>query len=94
VNLCVSCGLDFGSVEAFDAHRVGRFPSTGPSEYVDRLRIGLVPYDDWQPEFGRRCLEEMELRASRRFVCNDAGRWTLLQPLTRARKLARARIPG
>jgi hypothetical protein len=32
MNECTACGEDFGSVEAFDAHRVGKYPQTGPSE--------------------------------------------------------------
>jgi hypothetical protein len=67
MNFCTACGRDFHSVSAFDQHRVGKYPQTGPSEYTDRLDQGLVgASDDWRPdpEFGRRCLtpEEMQER--------------------------------
>jgi hypothetical protein len=45
MNLCRSCGEDFGSVRAFDTHRLGRH------EYL---------YSDDQPD-GRRCLSIEEL---------------------------------
>jgi hypothetical protein len=48
VNLCRNCGEDFGSVQAFDAHRVGTHAYLWSLERQD----------------GRRCLdiEEMEAR--------------------------------
>jgi hypothetical protein len=46
VNLCRSCGEDFGSVSAFDAHRVGK------QEH---------PFGPAHPD-GRRCLSIVELR--------------------------------
>jgi hypothetical protein len=33
MNLCTISGESFGSVEAFDAHRVGKYPQRRPSEY-------------------------------------------------------------
>lgn len=45
LNLCRSCGRDFGGVNAFDRHRVGKH------EYL---------YDDEHPD-GRRCLTEDEM---------------------------------
>jgi hypothetical protein len=52
VNLCRACGLDFGSVSAFDAHRVGK-PAYMFAEGLDFS----PPRED-----GRRCLDEFELR--------------------------------
>jgi hypothetical protein len=64
MNLCTGYGQDFASVTAFDAHRVGKFPQTGPAEYQDRRSRGLVPLDeDWKPEHGRRCLDTNEMLA-------------------------------
>ena len=66
-NECSGCGRDFGSLSSFDRHRVGAYPQTGPAEYIDRLRAGLVdPFEDWNsrnPNHGRRCKEEEELLA-------------------------------
>lgn len=45
MNLCVTCGLDFGSVSAFDAHRKGDYAS---------VRSSTTPE-------GRYCLHESEL---------------------------------
>lgn len=45
-NLCRSCGIDFGSVKAFDKHRVGKH------EYL---------YDEVHPD-GRRCMSADEMR--------------------------------
>jgi hypothetical protein len=47
MNLCRRCGLDFSSLEAFDAHRTGRH------EYL------WTP----EREDGRRCLDTEELEA-------------------------------
>ena len=74
VNLCTACGVDFGSVAAFDKHRVGRHAYT--------LTEGLAmepPRED-----GRRCLDLDELRDAG-FVRNALGRWTLAESLERAR---------
>jgi hypothetical protein len=47
VNLCTSCGKDFGSLRAFDDHRVGRHDALFSGAALD----------------GRRRLDEEELRA-------------------------------
>jgi hypothetical protein len=64
VNLCRSCGEDFGSVALFDAHRVGRHAYT----LSEGLKPG-VPFED-----GRRCLcvEEMQERG---WALGARGRW-------------------
>jgi hypothetical protein len=74
MNLCRACGEDFGSVNAFDAHRVGThaYTSTG----------GLTmtpPRDD-----GRRCLAVWEME-TRGFVRNAREAWSLSRDLERAR---------
>jgi hypothetical protein len=79
MNFCTACGHDFHSVSAFDEHRVGKYPQSGPTEYTDRLVNELVPATEpWRPEptFGRRCLapEEMKQRGMRR---DESGRWRL-----------------
>lgn len=94
MNLCTGCGLDFGSVEAFDRHRVGKYPQTGPSEWSSRVRAGLVdPYAEWKPtvEFGRRCLDEEELTASAKFSKNTRGQWSLTKGLEAGNRLRRVR---
>jgi hypothetical protein len=45
VNICPSCGKDFGGVVAFDAHRVGKHQYDYSAEHPD----------------GRRCLTEDEM---------------------------------
>ena len=62
MNLCRGCNEDFGGVELFDRHRVGKHAYT----YAEGLDKGL--------EDGRRCLdvEEMEMRGWTR---NQYGRW-------------------
>ena len=47
MNLCRGCGEDFGSVSAFDRHRVGRHAHDWSPERLD----------------GRRCLDVDELEA-------------------------------
>ncbi len=79
MNLCTSCGEDFGSVSAFDKHRIGKYPQTGPAEYSERLEQGLIsPEEDWrsEPRFGRRCrtTEEMHALGMRK---DARGRWRL-----------------
>jgi hypothetical protein len=75
LNQCSACRLDFASLSAFDAHRVGKYAQAGPAEYVDRLARGLVPAEeDWRPEFGRRCLDVCDLR-ERGFTLDNRGRW-------------------
>jgi len=66
LNFCTTCGLDFGSVRAFDAHRVGKHGYL----YEEGLRM-VPPRMD-----GRRCLSVPELEA-RGFVTNNYGRWSL-----------------
>lgn len=74
MNLCTTCGEDFGSVSAFDAHRIGKYPQKGPAEYVgDR--------DEWTPGKGRRCLDVDELREAG-FVKNSRGAWSTSPYLT------------
>jgi hypothetical protein len=58
VDLCPTCSEDFGSVSAFDAHRVGKYLQRGPSEYSGS-------FADWQPGKGRRCLTSDRTRRSR-----------------------------
>jgi hypothetical protein len=62
MNLCCACGEDFGSVELFDRHRVGRHAYS----FAEGLEQGV--------EDGRRCLgtDEMNERGWRR---NGRGRW-------------------
>jgi hypothetical protein len=67
VNVCPTCGEDFGSVSAFDAHRVGKYPQHGPSEYTGALA-------DWAPEKGRRCLTVKEL-TERGWTRDGRERW-------------------
>jgi hypothetical protein len=67
VNVCGACGLDFGSVRAFDAHRVGVHAYT----YPEGLRM-TPPRDN-----GRRCLTSDELSALPGFARNARGRWSL-----------------
>jgi hypothetical protein len=90
LNLCTTFGEDFASLEAFDAHRVGEYAQTGPSEYSERLARGFVdPAEVWGPEeaFGRRCLtvEEMELR-EQPLVQDAHGRWVLAHRQGRAQR--------
>jgi hypothetical protein len=91
VNLCTTCGEDFGSVEAFDAHRVGSYPQRGPSEYEGSI-------EDWTPGRGRRCLtaEEMENGSfrGRQFVRNSRGRWSLEKRLNRSRASFSIELPS
>jgi hypothetical protein len=51
VNLCRSCGQDFGSVELFDRHRVGTHAYT----YTQGVAMTPVRED------GRRCLSIAEM---------------------------------
>lgn len=73
MNLCRTCGEDFGSVFAFDAHRVGKYLPTSSPEYVG-------PLEDWTPARGRRCLSVPELE-ERGFVRNRRERWSLATSL-------------
>jgi hypothetical protein len=49
LNLCSACGQDFGSVELFDRHRVGKHAY----DFIEGLEMGL--------EDGRRCLDASEM---------------------------------
>lgn len=77
MNPCTSCGEDFGSLVAFDDHRVGKHAYT----YSEGAHFD-PPVDD-----GRRCLtvEEMEGQG---FVRNAYGRWTKENTLGRSRRLS------
>jgi hypothetical protein len=67
VNYCPGCDKDFGSVGAFDAHRVGDFPQTGPAQYTGPINV-------WTPKSGRRCLTDAEL-LQRGWTRDGRGRW-------------------
>lgn len=77
MNLCSGCGEDFGSVAAFDAHRIGTFAYT--------LENGLKL--DPPREDGRRCLDIDEFPA-KGFVRNARGAWSLEKALLAARALS------
>ena len=86
-NYCTACGTDFGSVAAFDSHRVGVHDYT----YSEGLLL-KPPRED-----GRRCLSAREIENTERtdpstgavlgsvFARNKADRWTLAGDLERAR---------
>jgi hypothetical protein len=77
LNECTACRLDFASLRAFDLHRIGAYPQTGPSEYLDRMRAGLVdPLVDWRPELGRRCRDGDEL-VEVGLELDERNRWRL-----------------
>jgi hypothetical protein len=77
MNLCRTCGQDFGAEAAFDAHRIGAY---GPGDYKGEL-------EDWRPELGRRCLTVAEIEADPAFAQNDRGRWSLARDLKAAHKV-------
>src|SRR4051794_13907377 len=83
MNVCVGCGLDFGSVAAFDRHRVGVFAYS----LWDGLRM------DPPREDGRRCLNVDEIRELRDnngnflFAPNARGLWSLREGLAAARSM-------
>ena len=62
MNLCTACGQDFGSVELFDRHRVGRHGYT----FAEGLELGL--------EDGRRCLDTEEMQDAG-WRLNARNRW-------------------
>lgn len=64
MNLCRSCGEKFGSVSAFDRHRVGKHAFT----FTEGLRMD-PPREDW-----RRCLDTDEL-ALAGWNRDSYGRW-------------------
>jgi len=79
VNLCTACGQDFGSLTAFDRHRVGKYPQKGPSEWTPAM-------GEWTPEKGRRCLDEEEMSA-KGLIRSKRGTWSIQSSLERARRL-------
>jgi hypothetical protein len=84
VNLCRSCGQDFGSVSAFDRHRVGRHAYT----FSEGLRF------DPPRENGRRCRDEDELRTAG-MELDQRRRWCITRDVERVRKLRiRAETPS
>lgn len=64
MNECGACGLDFGSLGAFDAHRVGRHA------YSYSEGVAMSPLR----ENGRRCLRVWELE-SLGWARDSRGRW-------------------
>lgn len=66
MNECGACGQDFGSVAAFDEHRVGEH------DYLFSEGVQMEPprYD------GRRCLDVSEMEA-RGFHRDRWNRWAL-----------------
>jgi len=64
LNQCGACGLDFGSISAFDEHRVGKHAYT----FLEGLDLD-PPRDD-----GRRCLDPGEL-LERGWRQDQRGRW-------------------
>ena len=83
MNLCRSCGEDFGSEAAFSAHRVG--------DHAYTLTEGLK--QDPPVENGRRCLSTRELANTTHrngtlvFAVNARSAWSLTRDLDHARKL-------
>jgi hypothetical protein len=81
---CRACDQDFGSVKAFDMHRVG----THEYSYSEGLQM-TPPRED-----GRRCLSEREIANTPRsrtdprplFVPNKRGKWSLAGDLEKARE--------
>jgi hypothetical protein len=67
MNICTICGEDFGSVGAFDRHRIGDFPQKGPAEYTGPVGV-------WTSKRGRRCLTVAEL-VERGWTRDGRGRW-------------------
>ena len=64
MNHCRVCGQDFGSLGAFDNHRVGKHAYT----FAEGLRF------EPSKEDGRRCLDADELRA-KDWKQDRYGRW-------------------
>ena len=74
-NGCGACGLDFGSLGAFDAHRVGKHA------YTSTEGLAMDP----PREDGRRCLHVWELEAQG-FALNARGLYSLQRDLIRGRE--------
>lgn len=66
MNICGACGLDFGSVAAFDEHRVGEH------DYTFTEGVAMDP----PREDGRRCLAATELEEGG-WHRDRWGRWKL-----------------
>jgi len=83
MNLCTTCNQDFGSVTAFDTHRVGVHEYT----YSEGLRMEPMRED------GRRCLtiDEMatltDKKGSPVFTKNARGAWSLTRTLASAQRV-------
>lgn len=83
MNFCRSCQQDFGSVRAFDAHRVGKHA------YSVSKGLRMTP----PREDGRRCLSasEIAMAASERglpvFVRGRRGAWSLARDVERGELL-------
>ena len=83
-NYCKACGTDFGSVAAFDSHRVG------VHDYTYSEGLLRIP----AREHGRRCRSAREIGTVKLtdpstgavrgplFARNKAGRWSLAQDLS------------
>ncbi len=84
MNECGECGLDFGSVSAFDRHRVG------VHEYTFSEGAALEP-PRWD---GRRCLHSYEIEdltdktGAPVFARNSRGTWSLARSVEGAKTLA------
>ncbi len=82
VNLCRTCNEDFGSVSAFDRHRVGTHEYT----YSEGAKMD-PPKDD-----GRRCLSLSELEygvdrhGSEVFVLLPKGSWSIAADVERVKR--------
>lgn len=77
MNYCRSCDQDFGSVSAFDRHRVGTH------DYTYREGVKRDP----PVEDGRRCLDLEELERGGIFTRNLSGAWSIEKDLLRVRRL-------
>jgi hypothetical protein len=71
-NLCCACGITFGNLKSFDAHRTGSF---GEPTYKTS-RTGKSRQVSGHTPPGRRCLTPAELQALG-MTKNGKGRWTL-----------------
>jgi hypothetical protein len=55
MNLCRTCGEDFGSISAFDAHRVGKYEYTWSPDREDGRRcLGVDELEDKGFRLNRR----------------------------------------
>ena len=76
MNLCRSCNEDFGSLLAFDTHRIGKHAYT----YEEGLKMNPTRTN------GRRCLSVEEMLESG-FVKNKRNTWSLERDLARGRSM-------